>query len=113
MNLDSYQAATTATAIYPDAGQCTNTALTYTVLGLASEAGEVAGKLKKILRDHDGHMTTAAVHDLAAEVGDVLWYAARVAAELDKPLSDLARQNLDKLNARANRGTLTGSGDNR
>lgn len=98
-----YQHRTRETAIYPaDQG------VVYTALGLASEAGEVAGKVKKAIRD--GINVRSAVID---ELGDVLWYVARLADELGEPLSDVAERNLLKLGARAERGTLSGSGDER
>ena len=101
---DDYQKFARSTAIYPpDAG------LTYPALGLASEAGEVAGKVKKYIRD-GGEFP---VSDLKKELGDVLWYVAVLAAEFNIPLSEVARANADKLLDRASRDTLGGSGDNR
>lgn len=82
--------------------------LIYPALGLVNEAGEYAGKVKKILRG-DTNTTEAA----AAELGDVLWYLAACAEALGVNLSDVAQQNLDKLADRAARGVLKGSGDNR
>lgn len=108
MNFDEYQAAADKTAIYPDAE-----AIEYLVLGLASEAGEVAGKLKKIIRDYDGSVGVHEKSVLAAELGDVLWYVAMLALELDVPLSKLAADNINKLESRRVRGVLGGSGDNR
>ena len=108
MDFDSYQQDASTTAKYPpDRG------LEYVVLGLASEAGEVAGKLKKIIRDNDGILTTQTREQLLAEVGDVLWYCAMVALELDVSLSSVARANLDQLMSRDERGVIGGSGDNR
>lgn len=104
-NFDDYQQWTRTTAIYPDQHN-----LTYTTLGLASEAGEVAGKVKKILRDGDSdELRDAAV----AELGDVLWYLARVSDELGVDLSWLAVTNRVKLESRLERDKLQGSGDNR
>ena len=101
--LDGYQAFTDSTAIYPD-----DKALEYVALGIASEAGEFAGKIKKFIRD--------GVYDqkaLEAELGDVLWYVARAAEELGVYLSDVAKFNVDKLEDRLARDVLKGSGDNR
>lgn len=101
---DAYQAFTDQTAIYP-----TDKGLEYVALGLASEAGEFAGKIKKIIRDG-----TVPDHDaLAAELGDVLWYVARAAEELEFYLSDVVKMNVDKLESRLSRNALGGSGDNR
>lgn len=105
MDFDSYQMWTRSTAIYPN-----DQALTYTALGLASEAGEVAGKVKKIIRDGDSVELREAVE---AELGDVLYYLARVADELDVDLGWIAVTNQQKLNSRKERGVIGGSGDNR
>ena len=77
-------------------------------LGLASEAGEVADKVKKWIRD--GTVDKAAI---SKELGDVLWYIAVLANDLGFPLSEVAKVNLDKLNKRQKDGTIKGSGDNR
>lgn len=108
---DSYQAFTSTTAIYPDS--TTLEALSYCVLGLTNEAGEVAGKLKKILRDQDGVITIGNRDDVLSEVGDVLYYAARIAQHLAIPLSLVVQANVNKLTDRAERGVLGGSGDRR
>lgn len=106
-----YQEWTRSTAIYP-----ADSALEYTVLGLVSEAGEIAGKVKKVIRDGDGlsgAVTADQQEELAAELGDVLWYLARVADEVDLNLGYVAGMNRAKLESRKNRGVLGGSGDNR
>lgn len=100
---DAYQDFTDSTAIYPP-----EKGLEYTALGLASEAGEFAGKVKKMIRDK-----TYDTEAMIAELGDVLWYVARAAAELDIHLSDIAKENIDKLKSRKDRGKLKGNGDNR
>lgn len=100
---DAYQDFTEHTALYPP-----EVGLEYTALGLASEAGEFAGKVKKAIRDK-----TYDPEAMAAELGDVLWYVARAAAELDLYLSDVAEMNIDKLKSRMDRGKLGGSGDDR
>ncbi len=108
MTLDDYQAAARQTALYPDDHR-----VTYPALGLTSEAGEVAGKVKKILRDHGGVFgpeQTAAIRD---ELGDVLWYVAVLAGDLGLSLDDIAAGNVDKLRSRQQRGTLRGDGDHR
>ena len=100
---DAYQDFTDETAIYPP-----EKGLEYTALGLASEAGEFAGKVKKMIRDK-----TYDTEAMIAELGDVLWYVARAAAELDVHLSDVAKDNIEKLKSRQDRGKLGGSGDER
>jgi NTP pyrophosphatase (non-canonical NTP hydrolase) len=103
MTLSSYQKAASSTAIYP-----TQHAITYPALGLAGEAGEVANKVKKIIRD--GKLDKAA---LKGEIGDCLWYIAALCRDLNIDLGDVAKSNLEKLQDRKARGTLKGSGDNR
>jgi len=87
--------------------------LVYPALGLANEAGEVAGKVKKIMRDRGGVVTDADRDALRYELGDVLWYLAQLCTELDLTLTDVARANLDKLADRVARGVLHGDGDHR
>lgn len=112
-SFEEYQAEADQTAIYPDAGEGTADAISYVVLGLVGEAGEVANKFKKVLRDQDGDMTDKNVEDFAAEVGDVLWYCARMAEELGFDLGVIAENNIEKLQSRKSRNMLQGAGDNR
>lgn len=113
LTFDAYQDDTNATAIYPGAGFGGADALAYTALGLSGEAGEIANKVKKILRDSGGQVSEQVRADLAKEVGDVLWYVARFADEIGYDLGYLAEENLKKLRSRAERGVISGSGDNR
>lgn len=106
--LDTYQQQATATAIY-GAGNRIN----YPILGLVGEAGELANKYKKVLRDNNGGLTEEKRQALIDELGDVLWYCAALANDLDTTLSDVASRNILKLRSRAERGTIQGSGDNR
>ena len=85
----------------------------YPCLGLASEVGELMGKVKKIYRDHKGQYTTEDLDAIASEVGDCMWYLATIATELGISLEGCARGNLEKLASRKARGVLGGSGDNR
>lgn len=107
MNIDDYQIASRETAIYPEVSSGSDLALSYCALGLASESGEVSGKVKKVLRDGADPYT---VRD---ELGDVLYYVAALASELGLPLSEIARSNMEKLQSRKERGVLQGNGDNR
>lgn len=109
MTLNEYQKGAGRTAKYPDSG-LTN-GLVYVSLGLAGEAGEVANKVKKVLRDSNGNLELPMRLKLADELGDVLWYVAMFAKELDFTLDDIAKANLDKLASRAERGAIQGSGD--
>ena len=110
MDLDEYQAKTRNTASYPDAFSGTRAAINYTVVGLVGEAGEIANKWKKLLRgDYVGH-SRMAIED---EIGDVLWYAARLAEELGTSLDVIAARNIAKLELRLKSGTIKGNGDDR
>ena len=108
MDMDKYQTEASTTAKYPE-----DSGLVYCVLGLASEAGEVAGKLKKAIRDENGVLSESRKEDLLSELGDVLWYCAMVALELDATLSSVAQANLSKLFDRKDRGVIGGDGDKR
>jgi|SRR5690606_6317242 len=85
----------------------------YATLGLVGEAGEVAEKLKKILRDGNFEIGEAEKQDLLRELGDVQWYVVDSADELGSSGEEVARMNIDKLKSRKERGVLQGSGDNR
>ena len=108
-HFDLYQDAAESTAIYPDKGDN----LYYPALGLAGEAGEVCEKIKKIMRDQRGFITEENEEELVKELGDVLWYVANIATEINRNMSEIAEVNLQKLEDRKNRGKLQGSGDNR
>jgi NTP pyrophosphatase (non-canonical NTP hydrolase) len=107
MDFSEYQRLSRRTAGYPPIGH----AVIYPTLGLTNEAGEVAGKIKKVFRDKDGVIGDADREALKAELGDVLWYLAQVATELDLSLDDIAQHNLDKLMSRQARGVIGGDGD--
>ena len=106
---DKYENLAGQTAIFPK-----EKALEYLALGMTSEAGEVAGKVKKLIRDGEDkegfEMKKLAI---ASEIGDVLWYCAMMAKEVGVPLNDIMKENLKKLHGRKERGTLQGSGDDR
>jgi NTP pyrophosphatase (non-canonical NTP hydrolase) len=104
-----YQERCRATARYPDAGANP----IYPTLGLCGEAGEVADKVKKVLRDRQGNFSPEVIADLKLELGDVLWYVAQLATELGLELEQIAQTNLDKLASRAARNVIGGSGDRR
>jgi NTP pyrophosphatase (non-canonical NTP hydrolase) len=112
-DFEVYQLNTAKTAVYPDAGEGTLIAVNYATIGLSNEAGEVLGKVKKAWRDDDMQVTEARKEAILDELGDVLWYMARVADELGVSLQQVADKNLEKLFGRLERGTLQGSGDNR
>jgi NTP pyrophosphatase (non-canonical NTP hydrolase) len=109
MLLSDYQARSRATAVYPQAGSN----LLYPSLGLCGEAGEVAEKVKKMIRDDGGVLSGERRAALSKELGDVLWYVAQLATEAELDLGEIADANLAKLLSRRDRGVLTGSGDDR
>jgi NTP pyrophosphatase (non-canonical NTP hydrolase) len=83
------------------------------LFGLADEAGEVLAIFKKWIRDNNADFNTLDKKNIAKELGDILWYIAVVAHDLDISFDDIATANIEKLCSRQARGTLTGSGDNR
>ena len=109
MNFKDYQQKAKHTAKYPVIGQ----GVIYPTLGLANEAGEVAGKIKKIFRDKEGIINDSDREALKAELGDVLWYLSQVATELNLVLDEIAEYNIAKLLDRQARGKIQGEGDNR
>lgn len=109
MDLNEYQVQAQKTAQYPGKGKD----LSYPALGLNGEAGEVADKLKKIIRDHHGEFNAELREDLAYELGDVLWYVADLAIELGYTLDTIGHMNIQKLFSRARRGLIGGNGDHR
>jgi NTP pyrophosphatase (non-canonical NTP hydrolase) len=109
MNFNDYQTQSRKTAKYPAIGH----PVIYPTLGLTNEAGEVAGKIKKIFRDKGGVIGEAERDALKGELGDVLWYLTQLCTELDLSLEDVAAHNLEKLFSRMERGKISGDGDNR
>ena len=87
--------------------------IVYPTLGLTNEAGEFAGKVKKIFRDKRGVISEEDRQELKKELGDVLWYVAQLATELNVSLEEVASQNLQKLFDRQARNQIQGDGDNR
>jgi hypothetical protein len=109
MDFQDYQERSRSTARYPQAGSNP----IYPTLGLCGEAGEVADKVKKVLRDREGQFDAQVRDDLLLELGDVLWYVAQLATELDLSLDAIAEANLAKLASRAARNVIAGHGDRR
>ena len=109
MECDDYQQAALRTARDTDAPD----EFMHLVLGLVGEAGEIAEKVKKLLRDKNGDVAKLDRDDMAAELGDVLWYTAVLANFLELSLDDVARRNVDKLADRQRRAVIAGSGDHR
>lgn len=131
MRFDDYQQFTRTTALYkqrntgfiadilsslpPKKAEKLNRLLDllYAALGLAGEAGEIANKIKKVLRDGGGEPSTDVIAALLDEAGDAAWYNARLVDELDGSFGDVIVDNMAKLTSRKARGVLSGSGDQR
>lgn len=108
MRINEYQLKAVDTAIYGEGNK-----INYPILGLVGEAGELANKYKKVLRDEKGQMSEEKRLGLIDELGDVMWYAAALARDLGCSLEDVCVGNLTKLQRRKTAGTIHGSGDNR
>lgn len=127
LTFNSYQKVTNKTAIYhqstqqfifankPDGSRSASDLLSlfYCVTKLTGEAGEVAQLAGKLIRDHDGVVTSEFINKMKMELGDVLWYVAQLAEWCDIPLDEVGEANIQKLQSRKDRGKLRGSGDNR
>lgn len=122
MTFNEYQAKASTTAMYlnkikelnPDLSENIQSilGLSYASLGLG-EAGEVQGKIKKIIRDAGGKITDDNKKEISKELGDILWYISAMCGELGIEMDYVAEQNIEKLFSRKERGVITGNGDNR
>jgi len=110
MNFDEYQGEAVKTAIFHDKQI---PGIVYCALKLAGESGEVAEKIGKLYRDHNGELTHEKEIELAKELGDVLWYLANLSELIGMEFSGIAEMNINKLKDRQERGVLGGSGDDR
>ncbi len=109
MDFTQYQKLAAETAVYPSTGDN----IYYPALGLAGEAGEVCGKVSKIMRDFNDDVSASMKLELEKELGDVLWYISQLASELGISLDEIAENNIRKLQSRKERNMLHGNGDNR
>lgn len=109
MTFQEYQEKSRLTAKYPNQGNN----FIYPVLGLAGESGEVAEKIKKIIRDQEGLVNDINREEIKKELGDVLWYLTQLSFEFGISLDDVATTNLEKLFSRLERNKIGGNGDNR
>ena len=109
MTFDEYQEKSRETAVYPNQGDN----FVYPTLGLVGEAGEIAEKVKKVIRDNGGKLDEERKVALTKELGDVLWYLSQLATELKVSLNEIADINIKKLQDRHQRDAIKGSGDDR
>ncbi|MBY0538239.1 nucleoside triphosphate pyrophosphohydrolase family protein [Patescibacteria group bacterium] len=113
MDFDTYQKESRQKAVYPEIGNN----FVFPTLGLVGEAGEVAEKIKKLIRDKNTATSETVTSEDRAEIqkelGDVLWYLAQLASEFKLSLTDVAQTNLNKIASRHDRGVVHGDGDNR
>ena len=109
MDFKEYQEKSKKTAKYPNIGSN----FVYPTLGLSGESGEVAEKIKKVIRDKDGIIDEETKMAVEKELGNVLWYVAQLATELGLSLDEVAEKNIEKLASRLERGKINGDGDNR
>ena len=109
MDFKTYQKKARLTAQYPNLGSNN----IYPTLGLVGEAGEVAEKVKKVIRDKNGIFDEESKNGIKKELGDVLWYLSNLCDEFNFSFEEVAIQNLEKLNIRAAKGKISGSGDDR
>ena len=109
MDFKTYQKKARETAQYPNLGSNN----IYPTLGLVGEAGEVAEKVKKVIRDKNGVFDNKSKLGIKKELGDVLWYIANLCTEFEFSMDDVALENLSKLQLRVAKGKISGSGDNR
>jgi len=121
MDFDQYQKEAAKTAQYPTMGidnqnydyPIIETPYVYPVLGLVGETGEVAEKIKKIIRNKAGTPSEEDIQEIAKELGDVLWYIATLCTELDLSMDKVAIENISKLQDRLKRDKIKSEGDNR
>lgn len=111
MDFDEYQKLATRTATFE--GKQKEYQMLYLGLGITGEAGEIAEKLKKTLRNNDGELTDEIREGLKKEIGDVLWYLSQLSRVLGFNFSEAAQANIKKLEDRAARGVIKSTGDNR
>jgi len=113
MTFDDYQKKALATLLTDQGYGDITPQLMAQILGLVGESGEVADKVKKVIRNNAGQLSDEARAEILKELGDILWYVNSVAHLLGSNLNEIAENNLAKLSSRHQRGLIKGAGDNR
>lgn len=113
MEFSEYQQIAAGTAVYRDAAITDLKRVMYCAMGLGSEAGEVLGAVKRIIRDDKSEITMQRTRQIVDEISDCLWYCAMLAYELEVSLDDIAQHNVEKLRSRFERGVIQGEGGER
>ena len=111
MDFDEYQQLANRTGNFE--GKQAEFAMMYLALGVTSEAGEIADKIKKIIRNDNGVVSEEKREAIKAEIGDVLWYLSQLARHFNYSFSEVAKSNIEKLSDRAKRKVIASDGDNR
>lgn len=113
MDFDEYQREIEKFDLFEQPKKATEPAFVTKLLGLPGEAGEVAEKFKKVIRDKNGEISEEDRAEIVKELGDVTWYIATISRYLGVPFSEVAKGNIEKLSSRLERGKIHGKGDNR
>jgi len=113
MDFREYQIKTRLTDLGTSAQDCLEPGWLYYALGISGEAGEMTEKIKKLFRDKKGVVDEEFKKHLIKEIGDQMWYQARLLDQFDIDFNDVARHNIEKLLDRLERDVLHGDGDER
>ncbi len=108
MEMNEYQQAALQTAVYPQEMK-----IVYPLIGITGETGEVAEKIKKVIRDNNAVFSDDDRREIAKEIGDILWYISSLSSDIGYSLDEIAAMNIDKITSRNERGKIHGEGDNR
>lgn len=111
--LDAYLEFTREVADYE--GAMTLKGTDYSFKGLVSELGELAGVLKRVIRDDKSNFMSLTRRAKAVdEAGDILWYFVRLLDDAAGiTLEEIIRHNTEKLSSRKERGVIHGEGGSR
>ena len=106
MDWNEYQEWTRTTAVYDKRDE-----FPYLLTGLSGEVGELLSIYAKMYR---GDPNPATLGDaVEKELGDILWFVARLADARGTDLQSIVDKNVAKLEDRKARNKIQGSGDDR